>query len=294
MPHSAQGPDAGSKNRVIGYIRVSSLDQNTERQLDGLALDKRFEDKASGKDTHRPQLKAALDYLRDGDVLVVHSIDRLARSLADTGHLRPHILYTSALWLQPTIDHHRLYLPGYHPVLAATFRLLGYSAFTALLPSLLGYPIGALATFLLALRLSQRSRAAAWGAALLWLSFPPLLLFALSAMGRVPAMLNFTSGLAGLKSALRTAKVKRVITAHRLVEKAGLQDVIAGLGAEIVYLEDVRKNLSLRNKLAAVTGKTSYLLIGADPGEDKRKAATKHGVPILDEAAFEQLLRGGA
>lgn len=67
----------------IGYIRVSSIDQNTERQLDGLTLDKRFEDKASGKDTHRPQLKAALDYLRDGDVLVVHSIDRLARSLAD-------------------------------------------------------------------------------------------------------------------------------------------------------------------------------------------------------------------
>jgi DNA invertase Pin-like site-specific DNA recombinase len=67
----------------IGYIRVSSIDQNTERQLDGHPLDKRFEDKASGKDTHRPQLKAALDYLRDGDTLVVHSIDRLARSLAD-------------------------------------------------------------------------------------------------------------------------------------------------------------------------------------------------------------------
>lgn len=46
--------------------------------------------------------------------------------------------------------------------------------------------------------------------------------------------------------------------------------------------------------VAAVTGKTSYLLLGADPGEDKRKAATKHGVPILDEAAFEQLLKGGA
>ena len=45
--------------------------------------------------------------------------------------------------------------------------------------------------------------------------------------------------------------------------------------------------------VAAVTGKTSYLLIGADPGEDKRKAATKHGVPILDEAAFDQLLKGG-
>lgn len=67
----------------IGYIRVSSLDQNTERQLDGLPLDKRFEDKASGKDTKRPQLQAALDYLRDGDTLVVHSIDRLARSLVD-------------------------------------------------------------------------------------------------------------------------------------------------------------------------------------------------------------------
>ena len=52
----------------IGYIRVSSLDQNTERQLDGVELDKVFTDKASGKDVHRPQLKAALDYLRDGDV----------------------------------------------------------------------------------------------------------------------------------------------------------------------------------------------------------------------------------
>jgi DNA invertase Pin-like site-specific DNA recombinase len=67
----------------IGYIRVSSLDQNTERQLDGVELDKVFTDKASGKDVHRPQLKAALDYLRDGDVLVVHSMDRLARNLVD-------------------------------------------------------------------------------------------------------------------------------------------------------------------------------------------------------------------
>ena len=71
----------GSKR--IGYIRVSSVDQNAVRQLDGVELDKVFTDKASGKDTNRPQLKAALDYLRDGDVLVVHSMDRLARSLAD-------------------------------------------------------------------------------------------------------------------------------------------------------------------------------------------------------------------
>jgi len=67
----------------IGYIRVSTLDQNTERQLDGVELDKKFTDKASGKDTKRPQLQAALDYLRDGDVLVVHSMDRLARNLDD-------------------------------------------------------------------------------------------------------------------------------------------------------------------------------------------------------------------
>lgn len=67
----------------VGYIRVSTLDQNTERQLDGIELDKQFTDKASGKDTNRPQLQAALDYLRDGDVLVVDSMDRLARNLTD-------------------------------------------------------------------------------------------------------------------------------------------------------------------------------------------------------------------
>jgi len=51
----------------IGYIRVSTVDQNTARQLDGVELDKVFTDKASGKDTNRPQLNAALDYLRDGE-----------------------------------------------------------------------------------------------------------------------------------------------------------------------------------------------------------------------------------
>ncbi|KAA6462035.1 recombinase family protein [Acidobacteria bacterium AB60] len=67
----------------IGYVRVSTLDQNESRQLEGVQLDKRFADKASGKDTKRPQLQAALDYVRDGDVLVVHSMDRLARNLDD-------------------------------------------------------------------------------------------------------------------------------------------------------------------------------------------------------------------
>ena len=67
----------------IGYRRVSTLDQNTARQLDGNAIDKVFEDKASGKDTARPQLQAALEFCREGDTLVVHSMDRLARNLTD-------------------------------------------------------------------------------------------------------------------------------------------------------------------------------------------------------------------
>ena len=67
----------------VGYIRVSTLDQHTERQLEGQQLDKRFTDKASGKDVKRPQLQTALEYLREGDVLVVHSMDRLARNLDD-------------------------------------------------------------------------------------------------------------------------------------------------------------------------------------------------------------------
>ena len=67
----------------VGYVRVSSVDQNTGRQLDGLQLDKTFTDKASGKDVKRPHLQAALEYLRDGDVLVVHSMDRLCRNLDD-------------------------------------------------------------------------------------------------------------------------------------------------------------------------------------------------------------------
>lgn len=67
----------------MGYVRVSSVDQNTERQLDGLQLDKVFTDKASGKDTSRPELQACLEWVREGDTLVVHSMDRLARSLVD-------------------------------------------------------------------------------------------------------------------------------------------------------------------------------------------------------------------
>lgn len=67
----------------LGYIRVSTVDQNLDRQLDGLTLDKVFEDKLSGKNTSRDGLHALIDYAREGDTVHVHSIDRLARSIVD-------------------------------------------------------------------------------------------------------------------------------------------------------------------------------------------------------------------
>jgi len=67
----------------IGYIRVSSEDQNTERQLDGIQIDRPFIDKISGKSTERPALQEMLRFVREGDHLFVHSMDRLARNLID-------------------------------------------------------------------------------------------------------------------------------------------------------------------------------------------------------------------
>jgi DNA invertase Pin-like site-specific DNA recombinase len=67
----------------FGYVRVSSLDQNPERQLDGVQVDRMFLDRASGKDTARPQFEDLLTYARTGDIVVVHSMDRLARNLSD-------------------------------------------------------------------------------------------------------------------------------------------------------------------------------------------------------------------
>jgi DNA invertase Pin-like site-specific DNA recombinase len=69
--------------QCIGYIRVSSLDQQVERQLDGMALDQTFTDKASGNDAKRPQLEQLLRFARTGDTVLVHSMDRLARNLDD-------------------------------------------------------------------------------------------------------------------------------------------------------------------------------------------------------------------
>ncbi|MDQ0029946.1 DNA invertase Pin-like site-specific DNA recombinase [Arthrobacter bambusae] len=67
----------------IGYVRVRTLDQNERRQLEDQVLDRVFTDKASGRDTVRPQLAELLRFARDGDTVVVHSMDRLARNLDD-------------------------------------------------------------------------------------------------------------------------------------------------------------------------------------------------------------------
>ena len=68
---------------VIGYKRVSTVDQNLERQDLG-EVDKVFEEKLSGKTaSDRPALQELIGYARDGDTVVVHSIDRLARDLRD-------------------------------------------------------------------------------------------------------------------------------------------------------------------------------------------------------------------
>ena len=67
----------------LGYVRVSSITQNTDRQLEGVALDETFTDKVSGKDTKRPQLEAMMRHARKGDTVYCHSMDRLARNLDD-------------------------------------------------------------------------------------------------------------------------------------------------------------------------------------------------------------------
>lgn len=71
------------KGMKIGYVRVSAEDQNPDRQLHEIELDKKFVEKASGKDTNRPQLQSLMEFIREGDHLFVHSLDRLARNLHD-------------------------------------------------------------------------------------------------------------------------------------------------------------------------------------------------------------------
>jgi len=75
----------------IGYVRVSSFDQNPDRQLEHVQVDKVFTDKASGKDVHRPELDNLLAFVREGDTVVVHSMDRLARNLDDLRRMVKHL-----------------------------------------------------------------------------------------------------------------------------------------------------------------------------------------------------------
>ena len=70
----------------IAYVRISTVEQNDARQVEALAkhgIDKWFTEKASAKDTNRPELQAMLEYAREGDVIYIHDFSRLARSTAD-------------------------------------------------------------------------------------------------------------------------------------------------------------------------------------------------------------------
>jgi acyl-[acyl-carrier-protein]-phospholipid O-acyltransferase/long-chain-fatty-acid--[acyl-carrier-protein] ligase len=93
---------------------------------------------------------------------------------------------------------------------------------------------------------------------------------ALAAYGRVPAMLNFTAGAAAVTSAIRTAKVKRVATARRLIEGAGLQPLVQEISrvADVVYLEDIRDRLTFVDKAAAAIGQFVPSLVSRNPPAD--------------------------
>ena len=98
--------------------------------------------------------------------------------------------------------------------------------------------------------------------------------FALSAYGRIPAMLNFTAGAAAVQAAMNMAKIKRVVTARRFVELGKFEALIGELAssAQIVYLEDVRTDLSLRDKVAAGIGQHLPALVTSRPA---------HGAPAV-------------
>lgn len=106
--------------------------------------------------------------------------------------------------------------------------------------------------------------------------------YALSAYNRVPAMLNFTAGSRNLKAAMRAAEVTKIVTAHKFVELAGIEALIKDLSrvAEIIYLEDVREKLSLKDKLAAVIGPVAPAII-------RRKARYKSPGVVLFTSGTE-------
>ena len=94
--------------------------------------------------------------------------------------------------------------------------------------------------------------------------------FALSAYGRVPAMLNFTAGLPNLQAALRAASLKRIITAHRFIQLGKFEALETELKKHttLVYLEELRESLSARDKAAAVAGSLFPRLVASHPSPD--------------------------
>ena len=94
--------------------------------------------------------------------------------------------------------------------------------------------------------------------------------YAISAYGRIPAMLNFTAGERALKAACKACKAKRIVTAHRFIELGELQELEAQLKQdhELIYLEDVRENLSLADKVAAAIGTVLPFAMRAHPDPD--------------------------
>ena len=91
-----------------------------------------------------------------------------------------------------------------------------------------------------------------------------LTFFGLNAFGRVPAMINFTSGTSNIRKALSSVEAKHLVTSRAFVERGGLEALIEDLRdvVEIIYLEDVRANLSWKDKLAAAVGSIFPALIG--------------------------------
>lgn len=77
--------------KLLGYVRVSSVDQNPERQLDGIFVHKKFIDYVSGKIIKRPQLEQLLEFAREDDTIFVHSMDRLARNVKDLRNIIDHL-----------------------------------------------------------------------------------------------------------------------------------------------------------------------------------------------------------
>jgi DNA invertase Pin-like site-specific DNA recombinase len=82
-PIATKIPRRSSKGQMVGYVRVSTFEQNELRQLEFVKFDRKFLDKASGKDVKRAQLEALLGYVREGDTVICHSMDRLGRNLDD-------------------------------------------------------------------------------------------------------------------------------------------------------------------------------------------------------------------